>query len=96
MILTAGKARYFYFKLSNMSRSLESNATGVQAQGMCREFTKLIRRNYKKKFGLYNFLRDLKSGVNIKAKASVSLTDLKAAQDLEAKATKTFTKAINN
>ncbi|MDR1097449.1 MAG: hypothetical protein LBL57_04890, partial [Tannerella sp.] len=39
-----------------------------------------------------NFLHDLKSGVNIKAKASVSLTDLKAAQELEAKATKTFTK----
>jgi TP901 family phage tail tape measure protein len=39
-----------------------------------------------------NFLHDLKSGVNIKAKASVSLTDLKAAQELEAKATKTFAK----
>jgi hypothetical protein len=43
-------------------------------------------------FEIRDFLRDLKSGVNIKAKASVSLTDLKAAQDLEAKATKIFTK----
>jgi uncharacterized membrane protein len=39
-----------------------------------------------------DFLRDLKSGVNIKAKASVSLTDLKAAQDLEKKATGIFTR----
>jgi hypothetical protein len=39
-----------------------------------------------------DFLRDLKSGVNIKARAAVSLTDLKAAQDLEKQATSIFTK----